>query len=201
MSFKFKTSKKEICDLLEAWIFISLAFGIVLADGKLFSLTTLKSFFLAALTVGTGFLFHEMGHKLMAQKYGCFAEFRASIKMLVLALLMSFFGFVFAAPGAVMIAGRVTGEQRGKISIAGPIVNIVLALFFSVIVFVSSKGSILFEIAAYGVWVNSFLAVFNMLPFSILDGRKVLEWNRKAYSAVMVPAVFLMFFATQYLPL
>ena len=51
--------------------------------------------------------------------------------MLVLAILMSFFGFIFAAPGAVVIkASYIHPSKNGKISLAGPLTNIILALLF-----------------------------------------------------------------------
>ena len=43
----------------------------------------------------------------------------------------AFLGFVFAAPGAVYTyANYMNDEINGKISIAGPIVNIIIALIF-----------------------------------------------------------------------
>ena len=55
---QIKFSKIELRDLGKAWLFISIAFGIVLSGGVL-GASLLKSFILAALTVGTGFLFHS----------------------------------------------------------------------------------------------------------------------------------------------
>lgn len=203
MAFTFNTSKKELTDLLEAWILISLAFGILLSRGRLFSMQMIESFLLSALTVGLGFLLHELAHKIVAQRYGCFAEFRASIKMLVIAVAMSFFGFLIAAPGAVMIHGQVSKRQNGKISVAGPIVNLALALIFLPIYFLGDIAGIgiIAKLGSYGVWINSFLALFNMLPFFILDGKKVLAWNKKVYFFVTVPAFILTFLASQLIPL
>jgi len=45
-------------------------------------------------------------------------------------LLFSLFGFIIAAPGAVFIRGMITRERNGKISLAGPMTNIVLAILF-----------------------------------------------------------------------
>ena len=77
-----------------------------------------------------------------------------------------------------------TDEINGKISIAGPIVNIVLALIFLGIatavypsVFTSENALLAFLICSVGYSVNSFLAVFNLLPIGNLDGSKVLTWN------------------------
>ncbi|MDI6855821.1 MAG: site-2 protease family protein, partial [Candidatus Thermoplasmatota archaeon] len=90
-------------------------------------MVVLSSIFpIALLAVATGFLLHELMHKLVAQKYGCWAEYRAFPFGLVLALLMSAAGFVFAAPGAVYIMGSITKKENGKISLAGPLINIVI---------------------------------------------------------------------------
>ena len=77
-----------------------------------------------------------------------------------------------------------TDEINGKISIAGPIVNIVLALVFLAIcvgvypsAFTSETSLLAFIICSVGYSVNSFLAVFNLLPIGNLDGSKVLSWN------------------------
>ena len=56
--------------------------------------------------VMTGFLLHELAHKWMAQKYGCWAEYRGNRNGLLLALLMGAVGFLIAAPGAVMVAAK-----------------------------------------------------------------------------------------------
>ena len=89
-------SEKEMHDLLKAWIAISVAFGIVLNGGFSISSKFFYTFLISALTVGIGFLLHEMGHRTVARHYGCFAEFRSFDSMLILAIIMSFFGFVFA---------------------------------------------------------------------------------------------------------
>jgi Zn-dependent protease len=151
-----------------------------------------QAFIVAAITVGTGFLLHELGHKIVAQRYGCFAEFRSFDQMLLLAILMSFFGFVLAAPGAVMIHGPVGVRRNGKISAAGPIVNLVLALVFLWLLLMQSSG-ILGVIAFYGYFINSWLALFNMIPIWNLDGAKVLKWNKKVYGVIVAVALGLMF--------
>ncbi|MBR1610109.1 MAG: site-2 protease family protein [Methanobrevibacter sp.] len=135
--------------------------------------------------VGAGFILHELGHKFVSMKYGYWAEFKLWPQGLIFALVTSFFGFVFAAPGAVYTyANYMTDEINGKISIAGPIVNIVLAIVFIAIAaaiypsaFYSETSALIFIICAVGYSVNSFLAVFNLLPIGNLDGSKVLNWN------------------------
>ena len=184
---KIKTSHKEITDILKAWIAVSIAFGILLSS----SLSDFYfKFIIASLTVGIGFLFHELGHKIVAQRYGCFAEFRSFDKMLLLAIAMSFFGFVFAAPGAVMISGRVTASRNGKISAAGPLVNIMLSLIFLGLSFLALP-KLFKEVALYGFIINSWLALFNMIPVGMFDGSKILRWNKAVYGLIVGAAALL----------
>ena len=175
------TSETEIRDLLKAWIVISIAFAIVLRYS--FSYSFYSVFVISSLTVGTGFLLHELGHKIVAQRYGCFAEFRSFDNMLIMALVMSFFGFVFAAPGAVMISGRIDGRKNGIISAAGPLVNIGLALVFLALA-LSQPTNLFKAIVYYGFIINSWLALFNMIPFWLFDGYKIWKWNKTAYFSI-----------------
>ncbi|MDI6887047.1 MAG: site-2 protease family protein [Candidatus Thermoplasmatota archaeon] len=154
-------------------------------------MVVLSSIFpIALLAVATGFLLHELMHKLVAQKYGCWAEYRAFPFGLVLALLMSAAGFVFAAPGAVYIMGSITKKENGKISLAGPLINIVIGAVCLPFVFLIPQSYILnFIVMVY--WVNSFLAFFNMLPIYPLDGSKVFRWNTGIYVISFVAALVL----------
>ncbi len=187
-----KTSKKEIIDLVKAWIAISIAFAIILREGTAVQQIA-ESFIISALTVGTAFLLHELAHKALAQKYRLFAEFRSFDTMLILAIVMSFFGFVFAAPGAVMIRGYVTKERNGKLSAMGPLTNLILALIFFGIKLTSPTG-IAQQIANYGVIINSWIAVFNLIPVWNFDGAKIWQWNKAAYLGMAAFGVLFLLF-------
>ena len=68
------------------------------------------------IAVGPAFVLHEIGHKVVAKKNGCWAEFRADPKGLQFGMVLAFFlGILFMAPGAVMVAGLVTRRQNGHI--------------------------------------------------------------------------------------
>lgn len=182
------TSEIELRDIIKAWIAISIAFAIVLSPGLA---DFYAKFIIASLTVGIGFLFHEIGHKVVAQRYNCFAEFRSFDNMLLLAVAMSFLGVIFAAPGAVMISGHVNKKKQGKISASGPIVNLALALIFLALGFIQSPN--LFKaIAYYGFVINSWLALFNMVPFWLFDGYKILKWSKLVYGSIIALAFVFM---------
>ncbi|MBI5001924.1 metalloprotease [Candidatus Woesearchaeota archaeon] len=171
-----RTSDVEIHELLKAWFFVSLAFTILL-NGFSFGLGTGLIFIIAATTVGTGFLLHELMHKLVAQYYHCWAEFRADNMMLLFAVFSSFMGFLFAAPGAVMIYGpHITPRQNGIISAVGPLTNYIFALFFLLISALFLHPFVL-ATAKYGFLINSWLGIFNMIPFMNFDGAKIFKWN------------------------
>lgn len=184
-------SKIEINHLFISWVVISLAFAIVFTE-NLFSFNFIVSIMISGIIVGTAFILHELAHKFMAQKYGCFAEFRANKSMLILALVISFFGFVFAAPGAVIIQGHITKREYGIVSAAGVVVNIILSLFF-LLIKISFPEGIISLTAYYGFIVNAWIALFNLLPFGPLDGKKILHWSKKWYAILIITAAFLMF--------
>ena len=184
------TSRIELIDLLKAWIAISLAFAIVFNRGLSFDPAFLIVFIVAAITVGTGFLLHEMAHKLVAQRYGCFAEFRASDQMLLIAIALAVvFKAIFAAPGAVMIAGHVTRRENGFISVAGPWTNIVISLIFLLLGLLLPALDIVWN---YGFRINTWLALFNMIPLWVLDGKKVWIWNKSVWLSTVFTILVLM---------
>ena len=96
------------------------------------------------------------------------------------AVVMSLLGFVFAAPGAVMIRGHINKNQNGIISAAGPASNIVVSIAFLAL-FLSSPSPLLQIIGSYGFRINAWLALFNMIPLGIFDGAKIWQWNRSIY--------------------
>jgi len=189
------TSTTEIRDILAAVSVLTLAFfwlGYGAGDhGVLYHLS------LAALSVIVGFLLHELSHKVVARKYGCWAEFRADFRMLGLALLMSFFGFLLAAPGAVMIAGRVTKEQNGRISLAGPGSNFLAAVVLMPFAMFTMSGipELVHEIAFSLYFFSVFLGAFNMIPFMPFDGAKIWHWDKRVYIITLVIAGLLFYLA------
>ena len=179
----YEFTRNEIRDLLIAFAVLSICFAISNVGLDPFGIASI--FPIVMIGVGAGFLLHEIGHKFVSMKYGYWAEFKLWPLGLVIAFVTAFLGFVFAAPGAVnTYADQMSDEINGRISIAGPMTNMGLALVFIVIAALIYPFSIhsqivhlIYLICTVGYSVNSYLAAFNLLPFATLDGTKVMKWN------------------------
>jgi Zn-dependent protease len=179
---------EELKELIIAWLATSLAFGILITrEGELFSKTILfsKAITIATITVGLGFVAHELAHRYMAHRFGKHAEFKANNIMLFLSVITSFLGFVLAAPGAVVISGFVNRKEGGIIASMGPAANLAIAILFVPFLFIFPS------IAFYGMMINAWLALFNLIPFLGFDGQKIVEWNKLAYFGMLALAILL----------
>jgi len=186
-------SRREIRELLISWIALSVIFSIPRGANPL-------AFLLIAFTLGIAFIGHELSHKFVAQNFGFAAQYRMDASNLFfaffLAVITSMTGFaiIFAAPGAVVIypinrAGRPADrDQSGRISIAGITANLLFASLFAVVLLLASSPFLLI-LAQTGLWINAFLALFNLLPFGILDGKKVFAWSPKIWLAAVALAL------------
>lgn len=194
---KMSFSKYEKEQLTESIGILTIAFTLALSDGLAPVMNSpeilLNTLPLAFGAVMTGFLLHELAHKWMAQQYGCWAEYRGNRNGLLFALLMSSFGFLLAAPGAVMVSGRITERQNGIIAAVGPISNVIIALIaFPVYIFtvgLESPLSLIGELARFIVIINLILGGFNMIPIQPLDGSKIIVWSKYAYFGI-IAAIF-----------
>jgi len=144
------------------------------------------------------FLVHELAHKLMAQHYGLWAEFRLTMfgALLTLVSMLSPF-FKIVSPGAVMIAGPTSKEIMGKTALAGPLTNITFSLI-SVGVLISQQNLFPEIIVFLGAAFNAWIALFNLLPFGIFDGLKVFQWNKIVWAFAFITSVALTIFAFSY---
>ena len=191
-----KLSTQELRDLLVAWLALGLAFAFFFERVSpativpfLVSPTFLSAMVVSLLTVGVGFLLHELAHKAVAIHFDQWARFQADYGMLLVAIAGGLAGIVFAAPGAVYHRGRLTDQQHGLIALAGPMTNLALAVVFVPVALVAPT------LGSRGVTVNLLLAAFNMLPIGALDGATVREWSSAVYVAVFVPSLLLALWA------
>ena len=153
---------------------IALGFTILYSNGDYSHVTLI--FPVVMIGVGAGFIFHELGHKFVAMHYGYYAEYELWPTGLLIALVSSFFGFIFAA------------------------VNIVLGLIFFLILgslgdfIYTETGAIVYLICVLGTRINFFLAAFNLLPIPPLDGSKVMSWSVPVWLITFAIAAILVLF-------
>lgn len=192
----FTTSRTEIVHILISAAVLSLAMALIFRSGSITNYFEYHfgdswaavMFAVMFVLVLLSFVGHELGHKLVAQKYGLWSEYRMYPAGLLMSLVVSMFGFLIAAPGAVYIRGTyMTEDQNGKISMAGPMVNIVLAVIGFTGVMVFNHTSLLVPMYLL-MTMNSSLALFNMLPVPPMDGSKIIGWNTMAWAGLIAVA-------------
>jgi len=144
-----------------------------------------------AVVMTVSFLVHEIAHKVMAQQAGMWAEFRLTTWGAVLTLVSVFLPFKMIAPGAMMIGGQSpSAKDMVKISVAGVITNMIFAGTFLGLAFglpISEYSGMLF----FSAYINSFMALFNLVPFGVLDGYKIFLLNRIVWILAFIPSVIL----------
>ena len=176
-------TKNEIRDLTISILVLTLVFSSFRFE---IFLTTLFIVIIA-------FASHEiLGHKLVAQHYGCEAEYKMWPLGLLLGLITALIpgGFVIAAPGAVYISpykrgfafkvSHLTNKQYAIISLAGPLINIIIA----VSLFLVKSFIYPLELFAMTARISFFLAFFNLLPIPPMDGSKIMSWNLRIWLIV-----------------
>jgi Zn-dependent protease len=182
-------SSIELRDIAISVFILSIAFAVMFnVRGNDFNILQLLA--ISAVIVCLSFVAHEMAHKFTAQRFGAWAEYRMFPIGLMFALLMSFFGIIFAAPGVVYIRGQIDKRMNGIISAAGPGINIILGVSaLAVALLTTGTISYIFWIMAS---INAFFAVFNMLPIMPFDGSKIFKWNVPIYLVMLASAVALL---------
>jgi Zn-dependent protease len=196
---RISTSPRELRDIGLAFIVLTLDIIFVIVGGVGgFGAGASPDFLLeiavvAAVAALTGFVAHEMAHKVSAQRRGYWAEFRMSPLWLVFSLVISALsGILFAAPGATVIGGMGSREDWGRTSLAGPGINMVFSIGFYV-----GAVAALWVGSGFAVWllflafINGWFATFNLIPYGPLDGRKVLSWSTSTWVVSMAAAVVL----------
>ena len=100
--------------------------------------------------------------------------------------------FKIISPGAVVIAGFSTMEKVGKTALAGPLTNILIAAVLIPFMSLPLPGYFPLAVVYYGAWINSFMAFFNLIPFGVMDGLKVMLWNKGVWITVFTISIALM---------
>ena len=197
-----KKKHQEVCDILIAWLAISFCFAIVLGGYSVLGYVKTKAFNfswagfltnfgLSLIITATSFIFHELAHKHTAIHFGGQGRFVLWPAFLLIGVVFAvLFGFIFIAPGAVYIYGKqYSKKDEGLVSLAGPATNIIMALLFLV---AGTLGAPIIVIS-YGLFINLWIAFFNLIPIGPLDGAKIIRWNALAWVVAIAIPTILMF--------
>ena len=193
---------KRIIYIIIAIMVLSMLVQYTTNPGMLFSLVISIPAVLIAIT------FHEFAHAFVADKLGddtARREGRLSLNPLahldpIGTLLLVFAGFGWGKPVHVNPRNytRKMSMEKGEalVSIAGPAMNIILAIIFAIIYCLvykfgstdflrSNMGFIIRTLISSIVSINIGLGVFNLIPLPPLDGSKIimpfLPYNAKSW--------------------
>lgn len=212
--FNFSFDKRVLYVVIAIMVFMTLA-NYINNPGALFGLLASIPGVLIAIT------FHEFAHGFVAYKLGdntAKNEGRLSLNPLdhldpIGSLMLLFAGFGWGKPVHVNPRNytRKISMEKGEaiVSAAGPIMNFLLAIIFTLIyhaiykfagsqLLSSTVGGIIMLLISYTISINIGLGVFNLIPLPPLDGSKIImpflpykakEWftnNEQLFSLVFV---------------
>lgn len=188
----------DVVELAKAWAGTSLAYAVYNTGAvNLLSPAIIENLLVACIVCGLGFVVHEMAHRQVARRFGAQAHFAADNRWLLISLLVALAGIFIAAPGAVWHTGVNDKQRIGKIALAGPISNFVLAfvflLLYPIIYLVGWDLDIFLAICMNGFILNAWIGLFNMIPGGPFDGAKVLAWSTWVYAATVAVGVVMVF--------
>ncbi|MFW9889332.1 MAG: hypothetical protein ACFFER_14185, partial [Candidatus Thorarchaeota archaeon] len=137
------------------------------------------------------FMIHEFAHKFVAQKYGMYAHFRMTVQGYYLSAVAILFAIPIFGTGVMAVGGVRDIEDYAKSTVAGPFSNLIVAglLFIIAEIIVITTGHLASPvqfIIFYGMLLNSFLGVFNMIPIPGFDGSIIFRWSRPIWVLLTV---------------
>jgi Zn-dependent protease len=197
-SGRITTSRREILEIGIAYVVLTVDLLLIFSGGTYLSATggvNLRTILspgwalLAATAAFTGFLAHELAHKIVAERRGFWAEFRMWPVGLLFSFLTAVVGFLWGAPGATMVGGMSDSDREdwGRTSVAGPLTNVAFGVGFL------AAGLVGFGLGSRWVgplldlaWINGWFGTFNLIPIGPLDGRKVVRWNKAVWLGSIV---------------
>ncbi|MHA1380678.1 MAG: AN1-type zinc finger domain-containing protein [Candidatus Helarchaeota archaeon] len=143
--------------------------------------------------ITVGFIGHELSHKFSSIRLNYWAEFRLIPPYAIATAIIPY----FVMPGSVQVSSsNVTEKDMGKIALAGPLFNLVLGIIYLAVgifmkIMVSSPLSEngTWWIFGFSAFMNIMLGVFNLLPVYVLDGKKIITWNKGAWFAALLALI------------
>ena len=176
-------SAKEVKHLV---IGTSIVIGVGLSMLFWKSRVSLSSLIGSALVFTMTFILHEIAHKIAAQRYGLWAEFRLTLFGALITLFSIVSPIKVVCPGVVHMVGVANKEVIGKISLSGPVVNLVLS-----VIFLPLNYYVKTSFTWAGAVLNPWVALVNLIPIGMFDGEKVFWWNKKVWALCFIASLIL----------
>ncbi|MFX0050873.1 MAG: hypothetical protein ACFFAJ_03355 [Candidatus Hodarchaeota archaeon] len=186
--FKFSTNEKQeliVATLIFVLVELSIiilplgATSLLLLDFLQFDISTYMTLIILGILSIPLFLFHELAHKFVAQGSGLVSEFRFFPNMAIISLFSIFMPIKIIAPGVVLSSGRHVPDMPARISMAGPLTNILIGGIF--LIFAGILPNYWYSLFLLASKFSFDLALFNLIPISVLDGAKIFEWNQRVF--------------------
>lgn len=136
---------------------------------------------------GIALIMHNLGHRMVARKLEIEGHYKiwgwGTITMLLTSWL---FGMAFSQPGHYVFDDEEDIENRDMafVTLAGPAISMLFAILFLPFALIGGEAG---QIAVAGFIMNLMTAVYNLMPFSPMDGKVIYDWSRLFWMLTFVP--------------
>jgi hypothetical protein len=192
-----RDAKKTRLGLTHNEIIVALAGALLIGIASLIALRepfALNNIVLYVATGGVAITVHEMGHRFAAHHQ----DVKTEVKFWELGAVIMFFtgwfsGSVFAQPHRTIMeeAEETNHPVVGKISLAGPLVSLGLAVVTVPFLFIGGDIS---KIASVLLMMTLLVAVYHLMPFAPMDGKMIYHWDRRILIGVLVPLLIVYYY-------
>ncbi len=195
-----KFTKEEIRNLLISIIVISTLFTINMTQKIGWTNTEIINILIITLILfSISFIAKIYSQKYLARKYHYHIEYKIWGYGIIFAIVTMLLNIFIITPGYFKygLYDRIaTEEEKAKIAIIGPAANMILAVIFLIALIILKSTlttSAIIKLAMLiGFYINTYMAVFNLIPFMALDGIKIVEYDLKMWIVPMIISVVLL---------
>lgn len=184
------TAAKTRIGLTHTEILVAAAGALLIGIASLIAIRSsfaVDAVLLYVITAGVAVTVHELGHRYAAHNQ----KVQTEVKFWELGTVIMFFtgwfaGNVFAQPHRTLREESKEPDHQveGKISLAGPVISICLGILTVPFLFV---GGDIGRIASTLLMMTLLIAVYHLMPFDPMDGKAILQWNKKILIVTLVP--------------
>lgn len=147
---------------------------------------------------GLALILHDLAHKYAAWRVGAVTEYQFwGLGTFIMIVTTALFSIVFSLPARTAIndMDKLSTKQKAIIYAAGPLMSVVL---FGVFALLIPLGGSLGAIGLVGCSSNLLAAVYGMMPFEPMDGKKVVRYKKVLWALMFIPLLLLYFLMAIY---